>query len=345
MQETGSGGAEFTLAFIGQKKMKNINDTLSFTSKAFNTGDEIRAMGNQYIMMGLIPYISKTPIAKLIKIEYEKNDEDLNAVEDKWNNWVFTLDFDAHFSGQETIKSNDIWTSIEAVRITPDWKFEFELEYDQGKSTYRLEDETITGITSGRFLDLLLVKSINKHWSIGGFTEINSSYYENMKMGLEVSPAIEYNLFPYSESTRKQLRFLYTIDGMYNIYNDTTIYNKSEENLYGQSLAIALSLIQPWGSINTSIEGSHYFHDISFNRLSLYSSFNFRLFKGFSLNMYGRINFIHDQINLPKEGASSEDVLLMQKQLATQYRYWTGVGLSYTFGSIYNNIVNPRFGN
>lgn len=344
MQETGSGGNEFTLTFIGQKKFLNKNDTLLFTSKAYNTGDEIRAMGNQYLMMGLIPYISKTPIAKLITITHEEQ-EDLNAVEDKWNNWVFTLDFNGYFRGQETVKSNNIWTSIEAVRITPEWKLEVELEYDQGKSTYTLEDETVTGITSGRYADFLLVKSINKHWSIGGFSEINSSFFENMKMGIEISPALEYNLFPYSESTRKQLRFLYTLDGMYNVYNDTTIYNKAEEKLYGQSMAIALALIQPWGSINTSIEGSHYFHDISLNRLSLFSNLNFRLFKGLSLNMYGRINLIHDQINLPKAGASDEDVLLMQKQLATQYSYWGSIGLSYTFGSIYNNIVNPRFGN
>jgi hypothetical protein len=53
---------------------------------------------------------------------------------------------------------------------------------------------------------------------------------------------------------------------------------------------------------------------------------------------------LHDQIGLRKEGSSLEDVLLQQKQLATQYYYYISAGLTYTFGSIYNNVVNPRFG-
>ncbi|MDZ7341730.1 MAG: hypothetical protein ONB27_10280 [candidate division KSB1 bacterium] len=47
---------------------------------------------------------------------------------------------------------------------------------------------------------------------------------------------------------------------------------------------------------------------------------------------------------LPLAGATLEEVLLRQRQLETSYNYWTSIGLSYTFGSIYNNIVNPRFG-
>ena len=37
-----------------------------------------------------------------------------------------------------------------------------------------------------------------------------------------------------------------------------------------------------------------------------------------------------------------EDILTRQRQLATSFSYFTFVGLSYTFGSIYNTIVNPR---
>ncbi len=39
-----------------------------------------------------------------------------------------------------------------------------------------------------------------------------------------------------------------------------------------------------------------------------------------------------------------EDILLQKKMLATNYNYRLSVGVSYTFGSIYSNIVNPRFG-
>jgi hypothetical protein len=38
-------------------------------------------------------------------------------------------------------------------------------------------------------------------------------------------------------------------------------------------------------------------------------------------------------------------VLVNQRQLATSYRYYVFFGVSYTFGSIFSPIVNPRFGN
>ncbi|MFC1561269.1 hypothetical protein ACFL4V_02215, partial [Candidatus Latescibacterota bacterium] len=69
-----------------------------------------------------------------------------------------------------------------------------------------------------------------------------------------------------------------------------------------------------------------------------------RLFEGLSLNLHGRYSRIHDQLSLPGKGATEEEILLHRKQLATQYDFFTYFGLSYTFGSIYTNIVNPRFG-
>jgi len=56
------------------------------------------------------------------------------------------------------------------------------------------------------------------------------------KWNYDFYPSIEYDLFPYSQSTRRQLRLLYGIGYSYNKYADTTIYNKVEESLYGQTL-------------------------------------------------------------------------------------------------------------
>jgi len=53
---------------------------------------------------------------------------------------------------------------------------------------------------------------------------------------------------------------------------------------------------------------------------------------------------VHNQISLPRGEASLEDVLLRRKMQATEYQFSTSFGLTYTFGSIYNNVVNPRFG-
>jgi len=56
-------------------------------------------------------------------------------------------------------------------------------------------------------------------------------------------------------------------------------------------------------------------------------------------------SIIHDQLSIAKGvGASLEEVLLRRKQLETNYNYYLSIGLSYTFGSIFTNVVNPRFG-
>ena len=69
-----------------------------------------------------------------------------------------------------------------------------------------------------------------------------------------------------------------------------------------------------------------------------------RLMKGLSVRLYGQGSRIRDQLSLPREGATDDEVLLRQSELATQYTYSALLGLSYSFGSIYNSVVNPRFG-
>jgi len=102
---------------------------------------------------------------------------------------------------------------------------------------------------------------------------------------------------------------------------------------------------EKWGSVNVSLEASNYLHDFSKNKLVLEGSLHVRIVKGLSLNLYGDVGRIHDQLSLVKGELSETDRLLRLRELETEYNYDFGVGLTYTFGAIYNNIVNPRFGN
>ncbi|MEO7823036.1 MAG: hypothetical protein ABIS15_05470, partial [Gemmatimonadaceae bacterium] len=69
-----------------------------------------------------------------------------------------------------------------------------------------------------------------------------------------------------------------------------------------------------------------------------------RLFKGLSLFFFGQGSIIRDQLYLRRGNLSDTERLLRLRQLATSYSYFANVGLSYSFGSIFNNIVNSRFG-
>jgi hypothetical protein len=59
--------------------------------------------------------------------------------------------------------------------------------------------------------------------------------------------------------------------------------------------------------------------------------------------MDGSVSRIRDQLYLKAGDATDEEILLRRRQLATSYRYRFSVGVTYTFGSIFNNVVNPRF--
>ncbi|MGY8916171.1 MAG: hypothetical protein ACKVJF_13960, partial [Flavobacteriales bacterium] len=87
---------------------------------------------------------------------------------------------------------------------------------------------------------------------------------------------------------------------------------------------------------------SAFLNDWNKNRLEVDSYLSAGIFKGFSVRFSGDLKLIQDQINLPAGSASLEDVLLQQKQIATNFEIGFGIGLSYTFGSAFNNVINTR---
>ena len=122
------------------------------------------------------------------------------------------------------------------------------------------------------------------------------------------------------------------------------MFDVTEETIFEESLTVGLSLGQPWGSLSTSLVASHFLNDVEKNRLSLFAFGNFRIVRGLSINFFGNISRVRDQVFLARRGATDEEVLLRRRALETDFDYFTNVSLSYTFGSIFNNIVNPRFG-
>ena len=189
----------------------------------------------------------------------------------------------------------------------------------------------------------MLAKSLSDHWSLGGAAIFGANTYENRDFVSYVMPAIEYDVFPYSESTRRQFTLLYMAGHTFQNYHDTTIYDKTKESLWVHGLVAAYVVIQKWGEIHFGCGYSNYLHDWSKNNIDLNAYLSLRVAKGLSVNISGGFSVIHDQLNLPKGGASAEQILTRQKELATQYSYYTNFGFSYTFGSIYNNVVNIRF--
>ena len=77
--------------------------------------------------------------------------------------------------------------------------------------------------------------------------------------------------------------------------------------------------------------------------MSIGGGISWNIFKGLQFAVGGNFEFVHDQISLPLEGASRDDVLTRRRLIATTYDYFMGIGFSYKFGSIYNSQVHQTF--
>lgn len=349
---TGSGGIEYTFVFKGQREFNGQSDTLKFDTKSFETADGIRKKTAQILKLGLARYIAKTAFCDKMCITCQKDTNKTIPVslKDPWKGWVFSNNIYGNTNAQVATKTFYVSGSISISKVTPDWKISISASASYNKNSYDIgpgiltNDSIITSSTKSENLSLLYVKSISEHFSWGINSYIYTSTYSNIQLAERLSPGFEYSVFKYSEATHHQLRFLYYIYGESDKYYDTTIFNKTQQMLYGESLTASTSFKEPWGSLNMSVTGSHYFYDFSKNNLSCYVSLNLNLFQGFSVNLYGSASLVHDQVALPAAGATSAEILLQTQALATNYYFFSGIGLTYTFGSIYNNVVNPRFG-
>ncbi len=165
LQRTGSGGREYTVAFIGQKDYSDLQNTLKYFSSPTETDDEVRNGLVQTLKLGLGPYVARTPMAQAISLLL-KQEVKPTDVEDKWNFWVFNVSLNSDLSGEEQRKSTELSANFSANRVTLASKLRMGLDIDYEKDRYDVDGATITSTSESRDFDALYVKSISEHWSI-----------------------------------------------------------------------------------------------------------------------------------------------------------------------------------
>ncbi len=348
--QTGSGGTEYTFVFKGQKEFRGQCDTLRYDVTSFSTDDLTRKGIVQTIKLGLTRYIAKTRYASKLNISFTKdtaytsNQVNVNPALDKWKSWVFTCGGYGNFNGQQLTGTTNVNGILQASKVTPDWKVSLGVNIGYNYGYYIISpDSTITSISQSAAFNGLYVKSINEHFSWGMNLNVNSSTFNNIEHQERIQPGIEYSIFPYSQATHKIFRLLYYFTVENSKYQDSTIYGKTHTLYLGQELLASINYKEPWGSLFMSLDGSHYFYDLSKNNLTFSTGFSLNLFEGFTLAVGGSASIVNNEIYLPANGATEAQILLSTKALPTPYQYYVFVGIKYSFGSIYNNIVNPRF--
>jgi hypothetical protein len=346
-QGTGGGGTSWTVKFIGVGRFQSVDRTLTFTTPQTATSDDQRKEFARVFRVGLTGYAADTAVARDLDVTYRPPAQagpTAGAKKDKWNFWVFRINGNGNFSGERSSKFRSYRLSFSGSRVTQAWKVNFGVNGNTNMSTFTLSDGRVIKSKSDSWgLSWSAVKSAGPKLSLGGRVNAGHSSFSNQERSLSIYPGIEYNFFPYSEFERRSFTVWYELGpNLYN-YRELTIFDKMKESVPKQQMDVSLRLRQPWGSLSVFSSISQHLNHLERYNSSIFGSTDVRLFKGFSFNVFAEYSKIKDQISLPKEGASTEEVLLRLRQLATNYSYYVSFGLSYSFGSIFNSVVNPRF--
>lgn len=338
-------GVKHTFRFIGQRLFAGTGVEHSISVSPDLTTLEIRGKVRKVIELGLTQFWSQTKMAEYLEwsVEGEKSKESkVDVGDDPWNNWVFEINGGISGDYENVRKRSRLWGRLDIDRVTEIWRIRNLIYFRDDYQVFAKNDDEIRSVINRRSVSSSVVRSINDHLSAGFFISAAESTFNNLNLSTREAPALEYSFFPYTEVQERQLTIAYRVSHFYRDYTETTIYEKDAEHLYGQSLVMSARFTQPWGRLYAQLEGSHFFHDARQNRIEFESRLNIRVVRGLSLSVGHELEFIRDQRSLPRRDISLEELLLAQRQAATSFRLGGQMGISYTFGSIYNNIVNTR---
>ncbi|MFQ5535809.1 MAG: hypothetical protein ACE5GJ_00020 [Gemmatimonadota bacterium] len=352
-RRSGGGGLEYSLAFLGQGDLAGSDLTLVTHTSGDATEDDRRAAVAQKLRLGLVRYLADRPIGDRLKITLagpgaspgpEAPSPAGAGPKDPWDFWVFRVTANGFVNGESSIRFANYFGTVSANRTTEAWKIILGANRSENIQEFELSDRTIKETRTDWGVNGAVVRSVGARWAVGLRTDVGSSTFLNQDLRWSVRPGLEFNFFPYEESSRRSLTLQYLVGPWHWDYAETTIFGLDEETRWKESLTARLSLVQPWGRWTTSVSGSHFFNDSEHYNMNVFASVNVRLFKGFSVRVTGNYSWVRDQIYLAAGGATQEEILLRQRQIETSYRYFTSFGIEYRFGSIFNNVVNPRFG-
>lgn len=345
---TGSGGTEYTINAIGLAAYRGRADT-AVVFILPNEADDVarRSLARSFSLL-LAPYAAKTRLGQQLSIAYAAPSATSQAAQparDRWNFWTYRISANGFTNGEKRSSFRHVNVNLSANRVTAAWRINFNtnLGYDENRFDLGAQGEFVN-LQRNYGGNALVVKSINDHWSAGISAGANYSDFFNQDLAARVAPAVEYNYFPYKDFTRRQLTANYSVGVASFRYKETTIFELDEETRPVHNLNVNWSARQPWGSVNMRLFGTQYLHNLNRYNYGTGGNINLRITKGLSLNFGGNFSRVADQLYLRKGELDDNQIIARQQALATNYRYFGNFGVSYTFGSIFNTIVNPRFG-
>ncbi len=345
-QDTGAGGEALTFDLIGLGPFEGMDHSTIYTVNVAATEAEARDGFLRTLQAMLAPYLLRTSTGERIRIQIEPAEgggaQQAEPQDDRWDFWTFELYTDASADFESRQRSMDARYGIYVNRVTEDWKIQLRPFFNYNYDRFERSSGVIESYQRRNGFTSYAVKSITPHWSVGAFADVFTSTFDNVDMRYRIMPAVEWSLYPYREATRRQLTVAYRVGAALITYRDSTIFNQIEETLPEHKLNVQFDLTQPWGELEMGMIASQYLQDLERYAVEFNASVEVRITQGLSIELGGNMAFIYNQLNLPKGDADLEEVLLRRRLLETDYEAGFSVGFRYRFGSLFNNVVNPR---
>ena len=344
---TAAGGNAYTINLLGRGLFSGKSDTLGATVPP-NTTDELRRRELARVLkLGLVPYAIRVSDSSPFSLRYNAPVNVTGGgsviIADPWDFWVYRLRANGSGNAESLNSSYQLNGSVNVSRTTEALKLSFNINEEYRANTFTLSDSSEqTFILRSTDLSARLVRSVSDHWSIGTRLTGGRSDFRNQEASAGLDISAEYNYFPWRDATSRQLIAAIAVGGRFFDYKETTIYDLDTETRPIARAILAGESRQQWGTIDAAMRYTQYLHDAKTHNLSFNGRANFRLTRGLALEVRGDAAKVNDQLYLRRGGATDSEVLTRQRALATNFRIGGSIGLTFTFGSIYNTIVNPR---
>ena len=335
-----TGTRTFEIKVDGNNEYQEISSSTFVSGYANDTSSTLRDKLLNKLKLALIPFLDKASYN--IKVDVDSNFDDLTVNDDKWKNWVFELSGSYNDDKEESRKTNRYELEFEIDKLTPEWRIGMEIKRNESNGKFFSNDKVYTSNRKTTSISGRVVRSISDHFSAGIFSSAYQNTYENIDFNRYIAPAIEYSFYPYKDVLSKEITLAYRIGIGKRNYIEKTIYGYEKQKLSSQTLSLNIRFRQKWGNISSYLNATQFLNDGTKKRFSLRSDLDLRVFEGLAVRFSGNVNLIREQYSLAAVSTSIEELLLQQRQIATDYRTNFSVGLSYTFGSIYNSVINTR---
>ena len=345
--QTGSGAFQYTITALGRGRFDGRADTTVVNTIPNESEDGVRRKLASSFSLLLVPYVRTTPVAQRLRVVYDAPAGGRTAAgppaKDRWNYFVLQLQSSGFMSTESRQTFANVDADIRVRRVTEANALRFGWNQSMRYNKFEIDDSTtVTNTIRNGVFFARGVKALGPRLSAGLLTNIGFSEFTNTALSWRAAPVIEYNLFPWKQATSRQVAISYGIGPRYFRWKDSTIFGRTSEWRMQQELVVGTDIRQSWGSVNVSARYAAYVPELRKWNLGTNGSVNLNLVKGLSLNVGGGASLIRDQIFLAAEGQTPEQILTQQRALASNYSVFIFTSVSYSFGSIYNNVVNPR---